>query len=1481
MTTTLSYCELFRSSNLVQEHPTSNINMQRIKDEVNELGNDITSICNRFAKIQSILDEELQDNGENATPPPPVPEDHHDDDEVLSSSVSFGTDNDDSLQSSPPPGVLWNALNLACTTGMSTTGLVILSPEAASILHSWSSRKKRQSMEEINNSPNIYRTKDSDVNGNESPTIPTTLDRSRPSAKKPSGQIDNDLLDDTNPNFVSTKTTTGGIIDNKNVETLSKGGVAIHLTKMFSPNEKQEAQREMPRKNRSETTIPLATSLPPSLLSKLNTNRQLTAPRDSYKNGFSRHQKKMKAPVCPAAKTERIVAHQKPTKSASVPTGFSFSGNQIDTVSVQPTTSPIPDDWATQKCESFTVWLNHTFNPEEDGFLKGTTSASGLRDLLNHEQLDQVRSKAKKLFRGEKMQSSREILLREISEGKLAIREDRDVTANIDLRKQLAALLLSYNTPWLRIGLEVMFDETIDCEPAPISAKDPKIYLGRMKVALEDFINVRFLSDKTTLSKFTKGRCNVPSGIFEKQYKAQMRCLVLSRLMILVFFLDMAKSENLLDKVPTLFAVSSGVKSSGDILVAICRACLSAEGDVVKHLFRIGLEVVYRQNPVDEVNFEVLNLATDLCDGVLLTRLSEIVADSPFKANMEALRLPAVSRRRKIFNVELALSKFRDHGVVIPDFINAHHIVDSNRQMVLALIWYIISHCCITKLLKKEMVEQEIQDVIRSSEARSRVACRSGLLANNTTPQYLESLEEPNSSSEHVLKKLLLRWSQAVCGSFGLQICDWTTSFADGRAFCLLIHYYHPALLPLNDISEVNNMISSDVILESKRLNWLKASEAIKELGGIPAKLPFADANSPPDEHSMLLCLSYLCSRLCNRRRYWVYSYCNHAITVVQKAWRFHFIRERFMRLRNSAVAIQSWFRVIDAKKKAGSNRRNKAAISLQRTWRGFLQQVRFQLEILDIICTQSCARRYFARKRYIAQCRGACVVQRFFRCTVARKQLVMRKLAPNSLLNYSAVAIQTFFRERSTRLKFSRLREASVRVQKIWRGRQKEAAVSLQCLFRCKRAERHLSQLVGFKRIREKQSLAALTIQALARGVLSRATLARINENAVRIQCLWRCYVAQNKYLLGLLEFKSAVVIQATFRMYIQRDDYMVVKYAAHTIQRYTRGLFTRMEVAMKHFAAGEIQRIWRGTFRMKFARRTFEEMRILCWADLCYRQRKSLVIQYADKRYQWRKRLHAAAEVNQNTYPFYSLLQRIQLLSKGMTLCQSLFRGWQVRKVRNKKMVQLAQRIYKEWVRAKNNPNLRLGNRTDRALHILQTSQSLTKIMDAVKALEASTCLSVVCCHVFTEANAAGILLHLIQSCNRSVPHMKLKEHILLTLENVSRYSSLVGSIAHYKYAEVLLDNVQFFRDNDGIFSPAVSLLYRISLANPYICSTHDYLKRLKEVFRVVSQRNPRKTRVDFEFEAQNDTMKKRFHFNRDYSISLLGKMIQKFSD
>jgi hypothetical protein len=463
---------------------------------------------------------------------------------------------------------------------------------------------------------------------------------------------------------------------------------------------------------------------------------------------------------------------------------------------------------------------------------------------------------------------------------------------------------------------------------------------------------------------------------------------------------------------------------------------------------------------------------------------------------------------------------------------------------------------------------------------------------------------------------------------------------------------------------------------------------------------------------------------------------------------------------------------------------------------------------------------------------------------------------------------------------------------------RNHKAATALQCLARASKSKNRLALLVEQKKDYVLRSCSAVHLQRIFRGKQERKLLCGKHTAATCIQSHWRCYVAQNGFLLSLLEDRSATVVQATFRMYMQRLDYMVIKFATLAIQRCTRGWLVREDIALRNFAASDIQRIWRGhrtysiesiiffivriqsLFRRAIARHRFEELRILYWADICFRQRKASLIQKEYRKHVMRKRMNEASTVIQRAFRFYSQLKRIQLVSRGMIQMQSVYRGWHERRHRNKKVARAAQRIQHETKRALSHPEMRLGNRTNRALDILQHSQSLTRIMEAVKELEASTRLSVVCCQLFTKVNAANILLHLIQSCNRSVPHMELKEHILLTLENVSRYPTLVQSFAHYKYAEVFLDNVQVFRDKDGIFCLAVSLLDRISKANPSVaefCSSHEHLKRLKEVFRVVNRlnkvRNPKKA-------VMHDTLKKRVYFDRNGSVHLLEHMIETFS-
>ena len=132
------------------------------------------------------------------------------------------------------------------------------------------------------------------------------------------------------------------------------------------------------------------------------------------------------------------------------------------------------EDWIEQQCEAFKQWMNYMFNPTEDSdhekalqqIEDGTLDASSvsnaaLRTLILHQRTAQARLRASDLYKSPDMTTCVEAITTEVKRGKLALRQDQDIYANLSLRGKVLELLLSYSTPWLRIGLEAVFGETI------------------------------------------------------------------------------------------------------------------------------------------------------------------------------------------------------------------------------------------------------------------------------------------------------------------------------------------------------------------------------------------------------------------------------------------------------------------------------------------------------------------------------------------------------------------------------------------------------------------------------------------------------------------------------------------------------------------------------------------------------------------------------------------------------------------------------------------------------------------------------------------------------------------------------------------------------------------------------------------------------------------------------------------------------------
>ena len=226
---------------------------------------------------------------------------------------------------------------------------------------------------------------------------------------------------------------------------------------------------------------------------------------------------------------------------------------------------------------------------------------AALRTLLVHRRHGAARSASSDLFNTPDFAEFRYNLDRAVKDGKLAVRVDRDMYADLGLRGQILSLLMSYQTEWLRLGLETVYGEEVVSTFAPATPKEAqnddglddeekkaaaakrrhatavvkqkqargKPPMTRTQAALKRFIVERVLGDPSILATYTQGRkCKVPSGKFGKMYKDELRKASLNRVLLLVSFLDKGRMNNVLARAPCLFrAGNTEVKSTKEVRV--------------------------------------------------------------------------------------------------------------------------------------------------------------------------------------------------------------------------------------------------------------------------------------------------------------------------------------------------------------------------------------------------------------------------------------------------------------------------------------------------------------------------------------------------------------------------------------------------------------------------------------------------------------------------------------------------------------------------------------------------------------------------------------------------------------------------------------------------------------------------------------------------------------------------------------------------
>jgi myosin heavy subunit len=310
-------------------------------------------------------------------------------------------------------------------------------------------------------------------------------------------------------------------------------------------------------------------------------------------------------------------------------------------------------------------------------------------------------------------------------------------------------------------------------------------------------------------------------------------------------------------------------------------------------------------------------------------------------------------------------------------------------------------------------------------------------------------------------------------------------------------------------------------------------------------------------------------------------------VLIVQSAVRRYLAKKRVHLIRNvSATKIQSVARGAVARRVA---RRDRAAIAVQKVWRGFVCYADFMFTIADIVVIQALARRLFARRQ--ASClradrstQSAVIIQKNWRRFVGETEYFIMKYefqavrtiqcAWRRFWNYSnfiiqldsAMSIQAAYRYFTQRRTYLHELKNCVVIQNVIRGFLRRRGTV--CAARTKRA------LEGSRLVARREKDSAICIQSLVRGCQIKLAY-KLYTSSRRIQKKWRGYFPRLTYT----QYMGARRIQMIWRGYTQRHAY--VQYmGARRIQTIWRGSFRR-QAYVQYMGARRIQKIWRGHIR------------------------------------------------------------------------------------------------------------------------------------------------------------------------------------------------------------------------------------------------------------------------------------------------------------
>ncbi|NXW25427.1 ASPM protein, partial [Circaetus pectoralis] len=402
--------------------------------------------------------------------------------------------------------------------------------------------------------------------------------------------------------------------------------------------------------------------------------------------------------------------------------------------------------------------------------------------------------------------------------------------------------------------------------------------------------------------------------------------------------------------------------------------------------------------------------------------------------------------------------------------------------------------------------------------------------------------------------------------------------------------------------------------------------------------------------------------------------------------------REYYLQKRAAVIVLQAALRCMKARK---LYRQTKAVCVVQSLWRMKKEKLRFLQLKKSATTLQSHVRKYQQVKRYKEIKNAASVIQTWYRACVTSKKAAasfqkMRLAAivlqsayrgmearKEARIMRSVIKIQSSYRAYIVRKRFKNLKDATVKIQAFVKMRQahkhycalKEATLDVQRRYR---SHRYALQL---KEDYRKLKGACITIQAVVRGYLVRKQIQRWRKTAIFLQACYRMRRDRQHYLSI---YSAAVVIQKHYRAYekqlCQRQEFLQVKKAAVCLQAAYRGYKARKKLKLEYRAAIKIQTAFRAhAARTKYKAMVQSSIVIQRWyrtyktgnrQRLNFLLTRSAVLSLQAAFHGWKvrkqiRRQHVAATKIQSAFRKFMALKKFRLMNHAVLTIQKHYRA------------------------------------------------------------------------------------------------------------------------------------------------------------------------------------------------------------------------------